>query len=360
MMDAGVGNPETGKILVVDDGPENLRYLLEMLSENRYSVRPAVNAHIALNFLKSEIPDLILLDIRMPDIDGYTLCRMIKAQQDLADIPIIFLSAEHDIEEKAKAYACGAIDYITKPFEEEEVLLRIRTHLTLRNLQRQLEARVQARTAELTALNHRLEEIVQERTRDLEAALTELSETNSRLLDMSMCDGLTGLKNRRFFDECIQREWERARRARSPVSLLLVDIDHFKAVNDTWGHTGGDACLKALAQTMQDSLRRASDEAARYGGEEFAVVLPNTALAGALQMAEKLRSRIENMRIVHDEVEIHITASIGVASRTPEFEEPVGALIVDADRALYRAKDRGRNRVESAEACEEAIPSRAR
>jgi two-component system, sensor histidine kinase and response regulator len=154
---------ETGKILIVDDKPENLRLLFNILSQQQYPVRPTTSAKSALSFLTLETLDLILLDIKMPGMDGYDLCRRLKENQATRDIPMIFLSAEHHISEKTKAYACGGVDYITKPFEEEEVLIRIKTHLSLRNLQKRLEERVRERTADLVALSSQLERHVQER-----------------------------------------------------------------------------------------------------------------------------------------------------------------------------------------------------
>jgi diguanylate cyclase (GGDEF)-like protein len=345
MNDEKVENRETGKILIVDDKPENLRLLFKLLSEQRYTVHPAASADVALAFLKHNVPDLILLDIRMPGMDGYELCRMFKKQPATCDIPVIFLSAEHQIEEKSKAYACGGIDYITKPFQEEEVLLRVKTHLTLRNLQRRLEERVRERTADLTALSEKLESLVHERTRDLELAMEKLSAANDRLLSLSLRDGLTGLKNRRFFDECITREWDRAKRASASIALLMIDIDHFKHINDTYGHLVGDECLKAVAQETQNTLRRSADEVARYGGEEFAVILPNTSVAGATQIAEEIRCRLERTAIVVGDMEVRITASIGVAHMIPSFGQASSKIVADADRALYQAKKSGRNRI---------------
>jgi len=291
------------KILVVDDAPINIQVLNESLRE-RYRIFFATNGADALNLAASMLPDLILLDVMMPDMDGYEVCRRLKTDALLQGIPVIFISAMSQQEDEAVGLELGAVDYITKPFNPAIVQLRVRNQLELK------------------------------RQRDL-------------LERLAMIDGLTGLPNRRAFDETYEREWRRAARNQSSLSLLLLDIDFFKAYNDAYGHLAGDDCLKQVAAVLARALVRPGDFMARFGGEEFVCVLPETTLEGALQLAEKLRSAVEQLQIPHEMSSIApvVTISIGAAATVPAGEQAGAALLREADGNLYAAKHAGRNRV---------------
>jgi diguanylate cyclase (GGDEF)-like protein len=313
-----------GDVLIVDDNPINLDLLSSMLQKQGYRVRVATNGTRALAAARSVEPDLVMLDINMPEMDGYEVCRRLKAGGLTRDVPVIFISALDEAMDKVKAFQSGGADYVTKPFQFEEVLARIENQLKLSRLQREMERK----HAELQQANLHLER------------------ANRMLHSLSYLDPLTGIANRRHFEESIDREWRRAQRIASPLSLIMIDIDHFKKLNDACGHQAGDECLKAVATTLSDALRRAGDLAARYGGEEFAVVLPGTDIEGAIAFAEDLRSRIESIRLEHLQPPCGtVTVSLGVSTALPSDESSFAALIDESDRALYVSKRDGRNRV---------------
>lgn len=269
--------------------------------------------------------DLILMDIVMPEIDGIEACRNIKKREWLVDVPVIMVTATTETEGLPQAFSAGAMDYIKKPLERVELLTRVRSALRLKYE----TYRRKARETELLEV-----------TRQLKAA-------NERLQNLSLLDGLTGIANRRHFDQVLLQESRRAQREHSPLSLIILDIDYFKAFNDTYGHLKGDDCLKTVASTFRQTLKRSGDFPARYGGEEFAVVLPNTDDVGAAVIAEKLRFGIENAKIEHINslCADHVTVSLGVVTRFPGQDNTLDDLISAADRALYRSKHEGRNQV---------------
>lgn len=318
-------------ILIVDDNPNNLQLLMEALSGEGYQIHPTTSGELALQFAFRRMPELILLDIRMPGLDGFEVCRRLQANPATGDIPIIFLSALSESNDKAKAFAMGGVDYITKPFQLVEVLARVRMHLRWRALRRELEAK-----------NARLEREVAER-RLLEE---RLKHTNATLHHLATTDELTQLANRRYFSEYIDREWRRSQRERCSLGLLLCDIDYFKRYNDHYGHQAGDHCLRQVAQAVAKSLRRATDLAARYGGEELAVVLPNTVGEGAMTVAEAIISQVKGLEIAHAASPIgpRLTISVGVSAIVPRPDTNYNDLLHYADDALYRAKAAGRNR----------------
>ena len=269
--------------------------------------------------------DLILMDIIMPDVDGIEACRNIKKREWLADIPVIMVTATTDKDNLQMAFSAGAMDFIKKPFDRVELLARARSALRLKYE----TARRKAREIELLEVTRQLQEV------------------NERLQSLSFLDGLTGIANRRHFDQELLQESRRAKRERTPLSLIMLDIDYFKVFNDTYGHLKGDDCLKTVASSLEKTLKRPGDFSARYGGEEFAVVLPNTDDVGAAIIAEELRAKIEKARVAHINslCADYVTVSLGVVTR---FSEQVGTpddLISAADRALYRAKQEGRNRI---------------
>ena len=243
-------------ILVVDDMPANIQILASLLGE-QYIVKAARSGEKALAIARSENPpDLILLDVVMPGMDGYQVCRQLKAEPDTANIPVIFVTSLSDEEDEEKGLKMGAVDYITKPFRTAIVMARVENHLNLKRYQ------------------------------DL-------------LKRQSTLDGLTGLPNRRAFDELIEQEWRRGARLKTKLSLIMLDVDHFKQFNDHYGHLAGDDCLRQVGQELA-SVGRSIDFVGRYGGEEFACILPHTDLQGAEKVAERLKKAIVGLGITHE------------------------------------------------------------
>lgn len=290
-------------ILVVDDTPANIEIMHAMLNPD-YEVLFATSGQEALELAVRTRPDLILLDIIMPEMNGHEVCRHLKADLVTKDIPIIFVTAMAAADSEEKGLRLGAIDYIVKPFSPAVMKARIANHLELK------------------------------RYRDL-------------LADLVWIDGLTGARNRRYFDECYPREFRRALRAKTPLSLIMMDVDYFKQYNDTYGHLAGDDCLKAIANELTDTLRRPADIVFRYGGEEFACLLPDTDAEGALILAKLMLARIHELGIEHSASPHQLASlSMGVCTLFPTEEQQIGDLIDFADKALYSAKELGRNRIE--------------
>ena len=298
-------------VVVVDDTPDNLRLLAGMLSEDGCDVRPARDGETALKHAARFVPDLILLDIMMPGLDGFEVCRRLKANPRTRDIPVIFLTALDDLDMKVKAFSLGGVDYVTKPFYQEEVIARVRTHLTIRRLQKELERQ-----------NRELEKLVN-------------------------VDGLTQISNRFYFDEYIRQEWLKSARERAEISLVFLDIDYFKDYNDHYGHQEGDECLRQLARIFSKCARRPADLVARYGGEEFVVLLPHTDLKGAEHVAGNIRRALRESVIPHpkSKVKPYVTCSMGIACMIPAHDVSVDKFVSMADEALYLAKDRGRDQI---------------
>ena len=291
-------------ILIVDDEPINIKALQLVLGEEHNLVF-ATTGEMALQMAVEEPqPDLILMDIVMPGLDGFEVCRRLKSDERTHNIPVVFLTARWETSEEAKGLELGAVDYIRKPFSPPIIKARIRNHLELK------------------------------KTRDL-------------LENLSTLDGLTNIPNRRRFDEIFIHEWTRAVRNKAPLSLLFIDIDHFKNYNDYYGHLAGDDCLKAVARVLQSSLGRAADFLARFGGEEFIILLPDTKENGCRHLAESIRSAVENLDIEHrgSPVADHLTVSIGAVTCVDVTACDRELLLEHADRLLYQAKHEGRNRV---------------
>lgn len=305
-------------ILVVDDIPENIDALKETL-KNNYIVRPALNGTLALKIAAADPqPNLILLDIMMPEMDGYEVMRRLRADDRTRGIPVIFVTAATDMESELKGIELGAVDYITKPFNPAIVRARVNTHLELRKARIRLE----------------------EQNQELKAK-TELLEKLAKI------DSLTGISNRRHFDEMLEVEWSRGLRNSSPLSLIVADIDYFKKFNDYYGHVDGDKCLCAVAQCLSSLLQRPTDMMARYGGEEFVAILPVTDVKGAALLAENWRAGVDELFIRHKKSDVadHVTLSVGYATMVPARELVPYYLVGIADEMMYRAKDSGRNRV---------------
>jgi len=307
---------QKAKILVVDDIPVNIQLLQTYLSSIGYETIVGHNGEEALHQVKEQKPDLILLDVMMPKLDGFQTCKLLKSNDETKYIPVIMVTALNEIEDKIKGIEAGADDFITKPFNKLELLARVKSLLRIKLLHDQL----------------------QEKVRQLEQA-------KERLRELAVTDGLTGLNNYRYFKEHLIHELRRAERHKSNVSLVMLDIDFFKNYNDTHGHLAGDEVLRTIAKLMRDNVR-SIDVTARYGGEEFALILPETNKSAAHVVAEKIRKLVETHRFPNEETQPNgkITVSIGVAT-FPDDAKELEELINRADQRLYQAKALGRNRV---------------
>jgi diguanylate cyclase (GGDEF)-like protein len=292
-------------VLIVDDEPLNIEIAAAAL-ESDYEIVFATSGHAALEQAAAIKPDLILLDVMMPDIDGYEVCRRLKTDTVTQDIPVIFLTARSEESEEAKGLDLGAVDYITKPIRSPIVKARVRNHVALK----------QYRDA---------------------------------LARMAKVDGLTGVWNRRAFDEYLDQEWKRAQRSGESLSLILIDVDHFKKFNDGYGHAAGDDCLRRVAQALKGQIKRPADIVARYGGEEFVCVLPETGAEGAVLLAERMRDAVGALGIphAHSPTATIVSISGGVATTRPSSRTAARDLIERADALLYQAKQAGRNRIET-------------
>lgn len=321
-----------GSVLIVDDNPINLGTLFDFLTASGFKVLVAEDGQSAIEKANYARPDVILLDVIMPGIDGFETCRRLKANDSTQEIPVIFMTALSQTAVVVKGFELGAVDYITKPTQQEIVLARIATHLTIQRLRRSLQEQ-----------NSHLQQEIKQR-QQAEAALQKV---NQELKRIATLDGLTQIANRRQFDECLDRAWHILRREQMPLCLLLCDVDFFKLYNDSKGHQAGDDCLQQVAQAIKRSVKRPADLAARYGGEEFAVILPNTHAEGAVQVAEEIRMSVKTLAIVHPQSPIseYVTLSVGVSCTIPCLDTSLEALIAAADRALYQAKQSGRDRV---------------
>ena len=292
---------ERQKVLIIDDTALNIEQIDAALSDEveiLFATSGAEGEELAIR----EAPDLILLDIVMPDIDGYTLCQRLKADPRTCPIPIIFITALDSDVDEARGLELGAIDYLSKPIRAAILRARVRNHLELK------------------------------RHRDL-------------LERLSFLDGLTGIANRRHFDHQLELEWRRALRNKKSLALIMADVDHFKLYNDSYGHLAGDDCLKKVAQTIAGTIRRAGDLPARYGGEEFACILPETELQGALHVARAMCQAVARLELPHEPSPHHlVTLSCGCAACPVEASASAEELILAADRLLYQAKASGRNR----------------
>jgi len=287
-------------VLVVDDEISNIITLSDIL-EQEYDISVLRDSRDVLETVKSDMPDVILLDIIMPDMNGYEVITALKQTKTTKEIPVIFITGLDDLKAEEKGLALGAADYITKPFHAPIVKLRVHNQIKM------LE---QLRTIER----------------------------------LSMHDQLTGLPNRRNFETRMSYEWSRAQREKTPLSLLMIDIDNFKIYNDSYGHQQGDTALVTVAKAFNQALKRPGDFAVRWGGEEFIILLPNTESSGAMEVAEQVRRSVEETVVPGKRIS-KVTVSVGVHTWKHGRESTIDELITNADSALYEAKRRGRNRV---------------
>ncbi len=301
----------TARLLIVDDDPSTIRLLNEAL-RGMGEVFFATDGPAAFRLAQEKQPDIVLLDIQMPGMDGFDVCAALKADPATAGAAVFFVTIHTDTETETRAFGLGAADFIHKPISSPVVRARVSYHLVMKAQERELKR-------------------------------------------LAATDPLTGLPNRRAFDEVLEREWRRARRSGVPLALIMVDLDHFKHYNDFYGHPAGDECLKTVAGLLRSNARRPVDFVARYGGEEFIVLLPDTDAEGASHVAERLCDAVRSANIEHRKSPSSnfVTASFGLAALVPDRLPAAATLVAVADEALYEAKNAGGNRV----ACKLPSPS---
>lgn len=288
------------RLLIVDDDPNNIRVLASVF-DGEYEISFATTGKQALRLAVQEQPDVILLDVVMPEMDGYQVCRLLKADLLTKDIPVIFITANAQVEQEILGLEIGAADYISKPFSSAIVKIRVKNQI-------------------------------------------ELRAARDRLVRLAITDGLTGIANRRQFDEQLAHEWHRASRMNQLLAIVMVDVDWFKNYNDYYGHQAGDDCLRKVAKVLTSSAKRVSDFVARYGGEEFALILPTTHGQAALTVANNACEALRDLALPHALSEFGcVTLSAGVAVGAPTVHETAERLVEHADKALYVAKHQGRN-----------------
>ncbi len=288
------------RLLVVDDQPINIQVMHQIFAP-QYQMFMATSGSQALEFCHKTPPDLILLDVVMPGMDGFEVCQSLKADPDTQDIPVIFVTAHTDAQQETRGLDVGAVDFISKPVNPAVVRARVKTQITLKHQ---------------SDLMHKL----------------------------VFLDGLTGVFNRRFFDQQLAVDVARSHRHGTPLALIMLDVDFFKRFNDCYGHQAGDDCLRLIAGTLKESLRRPGDLVARYGGEEFACILPDTAFSNAMDMAKELEKNVRKKGIAHADSQVAavVTISLGVAGRSGHVSANAAEMLALADAQLYRAKNTGR------------------
>ncbi len=326
-----MGEEQKINILVVDDRPENLVVMEGILACSRFNIMKANSGADALGLMLEHEFAIVLLDVQMPDMDGFETAEFMKKSEKTKNIPIIFVTAIHyDKNSISKGYDVGAVDYLFKPIDP--VILKSKVDVFV-NLYEQRET--------IKRQKQMLEEKIQE--------LLELKEVNWQLENLSLADDLTGMPNRRSFNQHLNVQWGNCAFTKTPLSLLMIDIDNFKAYNDHYGHVKGDETIVSVATCIMSSLSRPLDMGFRYGGEEFVVLLPNTDLDGSKVIAEKIRKNIENLNILHDfstSANV-VTVSIGVAQIFPDYKFHFHQFVEKADKAMYIAKSVGRNNVQT-------------
>lgn len=311
-------------VLLIDNQPQVAEEIRQALSsEDNIEFHYCRDPDEAMDAAPKINPTVILQDLMIPNIDGLEMVRHFRNNQATAQIPIIVLSTKEEGTIKSEAFQAGANDYLIKLPDKIELIARIRYHSQ----------------AYITQLER------DEAFRALEASREQLAAANRILQKLSSLDGLTGIANRRSFDDTLNKEWQRAIRSKKPIALIMIDIDFFKLYNDYYGHQGGDDCLKQVVKGLKTAIHRDTDFLARYGGEEFSAVLPDTDLQGAIKVAEEMRQAIKSLRIEHplSKISDTVSISIGVASVVPDMDSNPEGLIAAADQALYKAKEKGRD-----------------
>lgn len=296
-------------LLIVDDEPDNIKILINALGNQNYHIRVATDGIKALEIIfGSQPPDLILLDINMPEAGGYHVCQEIKQHTKYQNIPVIFLTSIEDHDDAEKGFSVGGVDFINKPFHLPILKARVQTHI-------------------------------------------ELKQKSELLERFAAIDKLTNIPNRQQFYDKLQNEWQRCLRSKSPVSVIMMDIDFFQQYNDNYGHPAGDSCLKQVAKAFCKKVRRPGDVIARYGGEEFAAILPMTNQQGALKIAHDLQSAIKNLRIMHEYSSVSdiLSMSVGIGTTIPDTDITSEQLIKHTEKMLNSAKESGRNTIRSSE-----------
>ncbi len=312
---------KTPLIMIVDDNVQNQQYLAEICSRNSYDFIMAKDGMQVFTLMDLEKPDLLLLDIMMPGMDGYEVCRRLKSDVETRDIPVVFITAKSDTDEIVEGFKTGGVDFVTKPFNSTILEARMKTHLELKLSRDDLKDNI----SQLEVLNKKLEE------------------EKDRSEWLATRDYLTGLYNRRFMMERIKIEKSRSKRNSFPMGLLMADIDGFKNFNDKYGHDCGDIVLKAVSKVMSESVRD-QDSVGRWGGEEFIFLLPETDVNGTVTVGEKIRKAVENLNVEYNEEDLNVTITIGayIFDVDVEIEESIRRV----DEALYKGKRNGKNRVE--------------
>ncbi len=307
-------HPETpSSVLIVDDNSKNLQVLADILGGEHYKVALAKDGGKALTFVRKRRPDLILLDIMMPHLDGFEVCKQLKADTETRDIPVIFISALTDTQDKLRGFRAGGVDYVTKPFQKEEVLARVKTHLELKRSQEALKT-----------------------------AYFKLHKAYEELEIAARTDSLTQLSNRRDMMDKIKYEKKKTDRSSKPFALILADIDNFKNFNDQYGHDCGDYVLVTVSEIIRNRVRR-QDTAARWGGEEFLLLLPETEVEGAKTLAASIQQALaeQTMRYDQDQFQVTLTLGISICHGGTDIDHCIKA----ADEALYDGKRAGKNRI---------------
>ncbi|KGF72648.1 regulator [Neosynechococcus sphagnicola sy1] len=299
-------------ILIADDEPMIRLQLRRAMEQEGYRVAEAKNGEECLAAYLQFHPDIVLLDAIMPSMDGFTCCHQLQQLSTAQPVPVLMITGLEDKQSVDRAFAVGAVDYVTKPIHWAVLLQRVRRLIHQSHLYEQLAL------------------------------------ANQELQCLANLDGLTGVANRRRFDEYLNKEWRRLTREQRPLSLILCDIDFFKSYNDAYGHQAGDLCLQQVARTIAQTVKRPSDLVCRYGGEEFVVILPCTDAAGASHIAQEIQSQLRSLQLLHNQssVDAFVTLSLGIATTIPDFQLSPKDLIRTADQALYAAKAGGRNRIE--------------
>jgi diguanylate cyclase (GGDEF)-like protein len=332
-----------GTVLIVDDTPTNLEILVDYLAEQGFDISVAMDGLSALEQISDIRPDLILLDVRMPGIDGFETCRRLKARKETSPLPVIFMTALSDTEDKVKGFQVGAVDYVTKPIQQEEVLARVTAHLTLRRLQVRLEennVRLQQEILE----RQRVEKELRAANEQLARQALELKQQYEVVDKLAVTDDVSGFYNTRFLHQFLDQVLTSTRVAAQALSLVFFDLDSFKRVVDTHGHVLGAKVLKEVAEVVNHYLGP-DDRIVRYGGDEYVVILPAQEREAALAKVERIKAGLASTAYLQEEhLKVRVTASFGLAT-FPQDARDKKELLAAADRCLFQSKARGKNTI---------------